>query len=935
MLLGLSFSTLSAAKETSIKSGAAAAHWIAENDILWAVDKGAARYLLLASPSGELDSKNPQAGLQSAEVIQLPLIAQPETETMSPTLAKFPHLSSGFLSLKFAPERPRDLSLLLKSELLLVALDQASRVVASTRPQLGGVLDELFAYKGELGLVLRPEGDELRLWAPTAQAVRLQVYSRDQKRLTEVAMRENQGVWSVAIPAGWVDQRLFYRYEIRVYHPASGQIERYEVSDPYAASGSFNGEWSQFLDLNDPDLKPEGWDTLRLPPTRKSTDMVIYEAHIRDFSARDASVPRELRGSYEAFTLNGLKGRPLSRGMQHLARLAQAGLTHVQILPAYDFGSVEEDQRKTINLDDSLARLCAELLATEPLCQNSGTLSLFDLFATLDRDGGEIARLNKELAKRDSFNWGYDPVHYGMPDGSYVSLAAAEREGEAKVLEFRKMVQGLAEIDLQLAMDVVYNHTYASGLAPYSVLDKVVPAYYHRLNPFTGEVERSSCCENTASERRMMEKLMIDTLQRWQSAYKVRAFRFDLMGLHFKDNMLRVKEALGPEVFIFGEGWAMGELNGDARRLSAATQLNMGNTGIGTFNDRFRDALRGGGPFDCGVQLKQQGPLQGLYFDDNGRGGLLEALEPGANCTDPAAYQDAEAEAKKKKLLALQDLLRLGLVGTLRDYELKTSSGKLASGRELDYGGQGAGYTASPAETINYVQNHDNQTFWDISQVKLPFALSLDERVRVHLLGLSFNLLAAGVPYLEMGTEFMRSKSLVRDSYNAGDWYNQLDFSLERSNWNRGLPDPEQDGANLPVIREVVKNVPEGPSPAEMQKAVGIFTDLLRIRKDSPLFRLSTAQEVQEHIDFLGGTESRPGIVAMRIRDRGKLDKDARYEEIVVIFNMLPKAIELPYAKPMQLHPIQKEGHDEIVKQSQSDGETLTVPARSSAVFVL
>jgi pullulanase-type alpha-1,6-glucosidase len=907
----------------------ASAHWVKPDEILWRNDGKAADYKLLASADGQLDINNLRNVLNNPDVVQIPLVKNAAISAAAQS--EFPHLAQGFSSFSLNVEA--QLGHLVKSELVVVALNEQNRVIAATRPQLGGVLDEAFAYDGELGLSLGTV-NQLKLWAPTAQAVKLNVYNRDKKLQTTVPMVEERGVWTAEVPAEWVNQRLYYRLGMKVYHPLTGRVEQYEVSDPYAVSASFNGEWSQFLDLNDPALKPAGWDSMKLSPIKNPTDMVFYEMHIRDFSARDESVPVELRGTYDAITLNGKNGRALSKGMQHLQKLQAAGLTHVQVLPAYDFGSVNEDRSRTLNIDDPFRKLCAFLPTTETLCQEPSDATIFDVFSTLPRDGQEIAQLNSAMIERDSFNWGYDPMHYGMPDGSYVSAAGGE--GEARVLQFRNMAQGLNEIGIHLAMDVVYNHTYSSGMNPNSVLDKVVPGYYHRLNPITGSVERSSCCENTASERVMMEKLMIDTLQRWYVDYKVDSFRFDLMGLHFKDNMLNIQKALGPDVFIFGEGWAMGELNGDVRQQSSARQLNMAGTGIGSFNDRFRDAVRGGGPMDCGVQLTQQSPVNGLYFDDNGRGGLLQEKGGGASCTDPSTYVDAPMAVKKQSLLNLQDRLRLGLAGTLSEYSLVTHAGKKIPGRQLDYFGQGAGYTKSPRETINYIENHDNQTFWDISQVKLPYALSMADRVRVHGLGLSFNMLAMGVPYFEMGAEFLRSKSLVRDSYNAGDWYNQVDFNFERSNWNRGLPPADKDGNNLAVIRDVVKNVPEGPGLADTQKAIGMFLDLLSIRKDSPLFRLATAADVEQRVDFIGGTEALPGVIALRIHDEvcGAPDLDPRYSEIVVLFNLQANVLTLPYKKKMELHPIQAAGSDELVKLAKSDGTNLEVPARTAAVFV-
>ena len=190
------------------------------------------------------------------------------------------------------------------------------------------------------------------------------------------------------------------------------------------------------------------------------------------------------------------------------------------------------------------------------------------------------------------------------------------------------MVQSLNDTGLRVVMDVVYNHTNASGQAENSVLDRIVPGYYHRLDE-SGGVTTSTCCANTATEHEMMGRLMVDSVVTWAKQYKVDGFRFDLMGHHTKQNMLDVRAALdaltladdgvdGSSIYLYGEGWNFGEV-ADGARFEQATQLNMGGTGIGTFSDRLRDAVRGGGPFDEGDSLiTNQGYINGLWYDSNG-----------------------------------------------------------------------------------------------------------------------------------------------------------------------------------------------------------------------------------------------------------------------------------------------------------------------------
>jgi pullulanase-type alpha-1,6-glucosidase len=262
--------------------------------------------------------------------------------------------------------------------------------------------------------------------------------------------------------------------------------------------------------------------------------------------------------------------------MKHLTDLAKAGLSHVHILPSFDFATIEEIK--------ALQKSPPDLTG----------------FAA---DGQEQQAAVAMVSDVDGFNWGYDPLHYTVPEGSY----ATSPDGTARIFEFRQMVQSLNTAGLRMVMDVVYNHTSASGQDPKSILDRIVPGYYHRLNA-QGAVEKSTCCENTATEHAMMEKLMIDSLVTWARAYKVDGFRFDLMGHHMKVNMVNVRAALdaltlakdgvdGKAIYLYGEGWDYGEVVG-GQRGENATQPNMAGTGIGTFNDRLR------GPAEAGLHQR-------------------------------------------------------------------------------------------------------------------------------------------------------------------------------------------------------------------------------------------------------------------------------------------------------------------------------------------
>jgi pullulanase-type alpha-1,6-glucosidase len=341
------------------------------------------------------------------------------------------------------------------------------------------------------------------------------------------------------------------------------------VTDPYSVSLSANSRRSQAVDLDDPVLQPDGWGRLEKPSLAAWSDIVLYELHVRDFSASDPSVPGALRGTYKAFAL------PDSVGVRHLRTLAAAGVSHVHLLPILDFATVEEDRRLWREAD------------------------LAGLPPDSERQQARLAA----LGTADPYNWGYDPLHYRVPEGSY----ATDPAGPARILEAREMVAALAAAGLRTVLDVVFNHAFASGQERHSVLDRIVPGYYHRLNA-EGEVETSTVCANTASELAMMERLMVDSVVTWARDYKIDGFRFDLMGHHMKRNLLAVRAALdrltperdgvdGRSIYLYGEGWSFGEVANDARGVQAS-QANLPGTGIGTFNDRPRDAARGVGALD-------------------------------------------------------------------------------------------------------------------------------------------------------------------------------------------------------------------------------------------------------------------------------------------------------------------------------------------------
>lgn len=672
-----------------------------------------------------------------------------------------------------------------------------------------------------------------------------------------------------------------------MWTPATGRFETSLVTDPYAHSLARNSERVQIVDLDDPALAPPGWTTFAKPALAAPEDAVLYELHVRDFSASDAAVPDSLRGTYLAFTLD-------TPGTRHLRALAEAGVTHVHLLPTFDFATVNEERAAWASPGD---------------------------LAGLAPDGEEQQAAIGRVRARDGFNWGYDPFHFGVPEGSY----ATQPDGAARIIQFRRMVLALAGLGLRVVMDVVYNHAHAAGVAPQAVLDRIVPGYYHRLNA-DGAVENSTCCANTASEHAMMEHLMASDLVHWARHHRVDGFRFDLMGHHMKVNMERVRDTLraltpvrdgvdGQAILLYGEGWDFGEVQGGRRGVNA-TQRNLAGTGIGTFNDRLRDAVRGGSPFS---DRRQQGFATGLF-------------------TAPGEL-DRGGEGDRIRLLDLQDRIKVGLAGNLAAYRLTDRRGQPATGASLG----GAGYAADPEECVNYVEAHDNETLWDKIAYAAPAATPLMERVRMQLLALAVPALAQGVPFFHAGGEILRSKSMDADSYDSGDWFNRVDWTLSINHWGMGLPPADKNRERWPQIRERLRRADLAPGREEIALAFGAFRDLLAVRRSSPLFRLRDAADVQARLGFLThGPAQPPGVIAMALSDavEGAPDLDPRWERIVVVFNATLEERRVAHPAfaqfPFELHPAQRAGRDPRVRAARVErGQAaVVVPPRTVAVFV-
>lgn len=868
----------------------ARAHWVAPDTLAWSPQAESiptdAVFRLHYQPDGSM--RLTDTGIQGGTAFTL---TQDAAGLSSAQKQRFPHLSDA-LALKIPAAEQAKVAEILKGQIAVSVSSGTGRVLDATSVQLAGALDALYTYTGPLGPFFEEPGvPTLRVWAPTARKVSLLLFdtSTAAEPSQTIAMQAgDQGVWSATGDGSWKGK--FYLYEVEVYVRKEQAVKVNRVTDPYSLSLSTNSTRSQIVDLTDVPLGPTGWSTLKKPTLAAPEDIVLYELHVRDFSINDATVPEAERGTFKAFTRD-------SNGTQHLKKLADAGVTHVHLLPVFDIATINENRAEQQ--------------------QPAGDL------ASMPADSEQQQAAVAAVRDADGFNWGYDPYHYTVPEGSY----ATNPDGTARIVEFREMVQAINQRGLRVVMDVVYNHTNSAGQDPKAVLDRIVPGYYHRLNG-DGNVETSTCCQNTATENAMMEKLMVDSIVTWAKAYKVDGFRFDLMGHHMKANMLKVRAALdaltvakdgvdGKAIYVYGEGWNFGEVGNNARGVNA-TQLNMPGTGIGTFSDRLRDAARGGGPFSG---LQEQGFISGLFYDPN-------------------TTSQGTPEQQKTLLLQHMDRIRVGLAGNLRDYQFTNVQGATVKGSDVKYGGDPAGYTLDPQEVITYVSAHDNETLFDAVQMKAPRNASVDVRVRMHNLGISLVALGQGIPFFHAGDELLRSKSLDRNSFNSGDWFNKIDWTYQSNNWGVGLPPAGDNQSNWPVMKELLGDPSLKPTPAHIAQALAHFQEVIRIRKSSSLFRLRKGEDIQQHVRFENtGPQQIPGLVVMHIEDDryalAGVETDA-----VVLFNASDEQQRFVSDTfkdvPFALHPVLKESADAAVRTASFEASSgaFTVPARTTAVFM-
>lgn len=520
-------------------------------------------------------------------------------------------------------------------------------------------------YKGQdLGAVYHREETVFRVWAPTADQVELCIYptGADSDMTECVAMKKDvDGTW-LYVKKGDC-KNLYYTYRFT----REGKTE--ETMDVYAYAAGVNGRRSMVVDLES--TNPEGFEKDTYHNPAHTTDMVVYEISVRDFTA-DSSSGAKAKGVFlgmvEAGTTNETGEKT---GIDYLKEL---GITHVQLMPSYDFGSIDES-----------------------------------------------------VSIENQYNWGYDPINYNLPEGSYSTNAF---EGNVRIREMKQMVQRFHEEGIGVIMDVVYNHTYSGED---SCLHKTEPYYYHRTDE-NGFTDGSACGNEIASERPMVRKMIIDSLCHWAKEYHIDGFRFDLMAVLDQETMRQAREALlkiRPDIVLYGEGWNGGSsaLPFEERSLKAFMK-NV--PGVGAFSDDCRDTIRG----DVFVG-EATGYISGM---------------PG-----------------------MEDYVRFVITGAT-DHEL-VGDGLYSEGT----------WANSPEQSVNYVSCHDNYGLWDKLAVSCPDA-TLAERKAMNRLAAAMVYTIQGMPFMQAGEEMLRSKwdektqTFVENSYNAPIEVNSMKWNLLHEN---------------------------------------------------------------------------------------------------------------------------------------------------------
>lgn len=583
-------------------------------------------------------------------------------------------------------------------------------------------------YTGnDLGAVYSPKMTRFKVWAPEAESVKLNLYKQGEgDNLIEQHIMKKSANGTYVFEKQGDCNGIYYTYTV-VNHG-----KEQEAVDPYTKAAGVNGQRGMVINLEK--TNPQGFELDGYRNPEHITDAIIYEGSVRDFTMDESSGVfhnGKFLGLTEANTTNHFGE---ATALDYISGL---GVTHVQILPAFDFETVDEKNQKA------------------------------------------------------QYNWGYDPDNYNVPEGSY---AVSPYDGAVRIQEMKQMVLALHSRGIGVIMDVVFNHTYRRDD---SNLQKIVPGYYYRSDE-TGYTDGSGCGNEVASDRPMVQKLIVDSLIYWAKEYHIDGFRFDLMGVLDIDTMNVIAERLKeirPDIYLYGEGWNGGPSSlAEEKRAFKASAKKM--SGIGMFNDDIRDTIKGS-----------------VFYDDH-----LGFVNGGTH---------------------LENALRYGITGAVAH-------------PQVDYDAYGSKpWAKEPGQSINYVSCHDNYTLWDKLSVSCPEA-SEEKKKAMNRLCAAIVFTSQGVPFIQAGEEFLRSKPLPEKKGFAENSYNMPD-EVNSIKWD---------------------NIHEYPD------MIAYYKGLMELRKAHPVFRMQSEAEMTQNLCFLSDTPE--NVVAYLLKGKGADDTP---ENILVIFN--------------------------------------------------
>lgn len=604
--------------------------------------------------------------------------------------------------------------------------------------------DKLYEYTGELGAIYNKNKTCFRIWAPLADSVKVIFYGKDgydynsPQREIVDMSYKEKGFWEVEI-AGDLDGK-FYNYIIERDNIIN------EVVDPYAKAVGINGNRGMIINLER--TNPKGWDNHSIPNLNNPIDSIIYETHIRDFTIDSSSrVPDNIKGKFKGFYYDTSKEESkIETGLNHLKEL---GVNVIQLLPCFDYKTVDE------------------------------------------------RKFNEE-----EYNWGYDPLNYNVPEGSY---STNPYFGEVRIKEFKELIMKLHENGFKVVMDVVFNHTADTVNSNFN---KIVPNYYYRVNEDGSFSNGSGCGNEIASERFMVRKYIIDSLKYWVNEYKIDGFRFDLMGLHDIETIKKVRKEFDENILIYGEGWKASSSLLDNEDLSLKENIyKFEDLQVGVFSDDIRDAIKGS------------------VFEEE-KGAFVNGVE------------------------GYEETLKFGIIASTKHKDIMFD--------KLNY--SKIPWANEPYQVITYTSAHDNYTLWDKLSLVKPLATK-KERIKMNKLAAAIILTSQGIPFIHSGDEILRTKKelngkLIENSYKSSDYVNKFD-------WTR------------------------------KEKYIDVFNyykNLIELRKKHKIFRLDTAKEINDNINFLDLKDNLKNVVAYVANGENINDSLGK---ILVIFNGNKKIVEL------------------------------------------